>query len=290
MPSIAFARPIGHQALMQFRCLRLLLALGLVGFSAAAEEKKKPAKGDRQAAEAHMREELGVNEFTTPGIEVILRALRNLRPIPFESVWRDQPDSTPPDRAQLALSTGAVIADGFLAVIAEKQSRVESAGRSLLKHAKGLGVADHITKHARSILERAATKDWQGVESALTGAQRDVEKGMLALRDEEIAHLIALGGWWRGLEITSTIVAESYSPERAALLIQPGMLDYFADRLSTLNPALKKKPLFAQLETNLREARKLIIKPDGKAPTAAEIKTLRDLAKATNQAARTVEE
>jgi hypothetical protein len=276
---------------MHFRCLRLVLGLALAfpGFVISAE-KKKPGKGEQQAGDAHMREELGVNEFTTPGIEVILRALRGLRPVPYDSVSRDMPESTPPDRAQLALSTGGVIADGFLAVVAEKQSRVEIAGRSLLKHAKGLGVGDHVTKHARGILESAATKDWQGVESALIGAQRDVEKGMLALRDEEIAHLVALGGWWRGLEITSTIVAASYSPERARLLVQPGMLDYFADRVSTLNPALKKRPLFVKLETNLHEARKLTVKGDAGAPTAEDVKNLRDLAKSTNDAIRTVTE
>jgi hypothetical protein len=267
-----------------------LIALAIAGIPAAAEEKKKPSKGERAGAEAHMREELGVNKFTTPGIELILRALRDLRPVPYDAVSRDLPEGTPPDRARLALSTGGVIADGFLAVVAEKQSRVELAGRALLKHAKALGVGGHVTKHARSIVERAAGKDWEGVESELIGAQRDVEQGMMALRDEEIAHLVSLGGWWRGLEITSTIIARSYSPERAALLVQPGMLDYFADRLSTLNPALKKRPLFVSLAANLRDAKNLIVKDDRTAPTEDDVKHLRELAKSANEAIRKMEE
>lgn len=276
---------------MQTRCLRLLLVIALTGFAASAQEKKIPVtRGERQAAEAHMREELGVNEFTTPGIDSVLRALRDLRPLPYDTVARDMPEATPPDRAQLALSTGGIIADGFLAVAAEKQSKVESAGRALLKHAKGLGVGDHVTKHARSILERASSQDWRGVESELVGAQRDVEAGMLALRDEEIAHLVALGGWWRGLEISATIVAGSYSPERATLLVQPAMLDYFADRVSTLNPALRKRPLFVKLEANLKEARELTAKPDGSAPTSDDVKRLRELAKSTNDSIRKTEE
>src|SRR5215207_7617825 len=153
MALIAFAGAFGDLSLVHLRCLRLVLGLALAfpGFVISAEEKKKPGKGEQQAGDAHLREELGINEFTTPGIEVILRALRSLRPVPYDSVSRDMPESTPPDRAQLALSTGGVIADGFLAVVAEKQSRVEVAGRSLLKHAKGLGVGDHITKHSRGI-------------------------------------------------------------------------------------------------------------------------------------------
>lgn len=269
---------------MHIRLPRLLIALLVGAMPAVAADAKKPAKGDKAAGEAHMKEELGVNQFTTPGIDVILAALRDLRPLPYDSVSRDIPETTPPDRAHLALSTGGIIADGFLAVVAEKQSRIEIAGRELLRHGKALGVGTHVTKHARSILESAARKDWQGVETELVGAQRDVEQGMMALRDEEVAHLVALGGWWRGLEITSTIVASGYSEDRAALLTQPGMLDYFSDRVSTLNPSIKSKPLFVLIETNLAEAKKLATKQGGM--KTEDVKKLRDLAKAVNDAIR----
>ena len=278
---------------MPLRCRRLLFAFVCVAcaFPAwSAEDKKKPGKGARNAGDAHMKEELGVNQFTTPGIELILRALRDLRPLPYDAVSREMPEATPPDRAQLALSAGGIIADGFLAVVAEKQSRVENAGRALLKHAKGLGVGDHVTKHARSIIEHSATKDWDGVETELMGAQRDVEQGMLALRDEEVAHLVALGGWWRGLEITSSIIARGYTPERAALLVQPDMLDYFSDRVSTLNPELKKKPLFVKIDANLREVRRLTVKEGAAIPSADDVKRVQEVARATNDSIRTTGE
>src|ERR1700722_13782601 len=71
----------------------------------------------------HIREELGVNDFTAPSIEIVFRELNELKPIPFDKVWRDLPDATPQNRPRLALEMGAIIADGFLAVAAEKQSR-----------------------------------------------------------------------------------------------------------------------------------------------------------------------
>lgn len=257
---------------------------------ALAVEKKKPSKPEHAAAEAHIKEELGVNQFTTPSIETLLAALRELRPVPYEAVARELPAQNAPDRVRLALSTGAVIADGFLAVIAEKQSRIEPIGRVLLRQAKGLGVGEHVTRHSRSILEKAAGKDWDGIRSELIGTQRDVEQGMLALKDEEIAHLVSLGGWWRGLEIAAGIVAEHYSAERAALLIQPSVLDYFADRISTLNPSFKKTKLWAVLDANLREARRISIKENNAAPTKDEIAKLHTLAKSTNDAIATPEE
>src|SRR5687767_6080475 len=106
------------------RCLAVLASLCFDQVHAAP----KPAASDIE----HMREELGVNNFTAPSIDIIFEELESLKPIPFEKIWRDLPDVTPQDRARLALSTGAVIADGFLAVAAEKQSRIEPVGRVLL--------------------------------------------------------------------------------------------------------------------------------------------------------------
>ena len=119
---------------------------------AAPGHAQKPAKDDI----AHMREELGVNEFTAPSIGLVFEELQSLKPIPFDKVWRNIPDATPQDRAQLAIAAGGIIADGFLAVSAEKQSRIEPVGRALLRLAKGLGVGEHVTKHSRSFLEKAA--------------------------------------------------------------------------------------------------------------------------------------
>ncbi len=225
-----------------------------------------------------MKEELGVNSFTTPSIETLFTALKELRPIIFEKVSRDLPDSVPGDRARLALSTGVLLADGLLAVSAEKQSRLDDIGRLLLRHAKGLGVSDHVTRHNKSILEKAASKDWSGIRAELIGTQRDVEKAMLALKDEEIAHLVALGGWARGLDIAAGLVAEQYTAERAAILVQPDVLNYFIDRVETLNPSLKKTKLFTGLGKSLVEIRTLSIKDAAAPPVAEELKKIRELA------------
>jgi hypothetical protein len=282
--SVAIPRHLRHQARMHSGWLRVLLSFALVGASAWAQDAKKPAKGGKQSGDSHMKEELGVNQFTTPGIDMLLKALRDLRPVPYDKVSRQVPASAPSNRAQLAVSTGGVIADGFLAVIAERASDIEPVGRALLRNAKGLGVGDYVTRHTRSILEQAARKNWTEVEAELIGAQRDVEAGMMALKDEELAHLVALGGWWRGLEVTAAIIAESHTSERAALLVQPGVLDYFIDRMSTLNPRIKQTPLFTQLESNLRALRKLTVKDDRSPPTADEVRKIHELAKTTNEA------
>ncbi len=281
VPRIAIPAALRQKRAVTSGLPHIFLVAVLLSASTVFAEKP-PAKSAKVAVAEHMKEELGVNEFTTPGIELILQSLRDLHPVVYEDVARAVPRQPPSNRAQLALSTGGVIADGFLAVVAEKQSRLEAIGRSLLSHAKGLGVADYVTRHAKSILERAAKKEWDAVRSELIGTQRDVEKGMMALKDEEIAHLVALGGWWRGLEVASAIIAESYTPARARLLVQPAMISYFADRVQTLHPNLKKRALFVSIEKSLAEVRALAVNEQQTPPTQEAVKKIHAIAKAMN--------
>ncbi|MDB6150228.1 MAG: hypothetical protein JWQ44_1676 [Chthoniobacter sp.] len=261
----------GMQTFAWWRVFALTLLLPAAAFA----QKKAPMQSEDLE---HMREELGVNEFTAPAIDLVFEELAGLKPIPFDKVWRDLPDAAPQDRARLAMAAGSVIADGFLAVSAEKQSRIEPVGRVLLKLAKGLGVGDRVTKHSRVILEKSAKQQWADVRKELTRAQADVEAAMISLKDEELAHLVALGGWLRGLEMTASIVVEEYTPERARRLIQPELMDYFLDRVGTLNPNLKKTKLGQTLSKNLQEAKTIITKRVDAPIDLDEVKRIRELA------------
>jgi hypothetical protein len=278
--------------------LTAIVVLSLPLADACAQERGKKKKGgaptlESKAAEAasgakvpadegevdmeQVREELGVNQFTAPSIEHILAELMDFRPIPIEKLWKDLKGDIPQDRALMALSSGRAIADGLLAVIAEKPSRVQPCARALLRYAKGLGVADHVTKHSSSILEKAAKESWLDVRKELVKAQADVEAGMMALKDEEIAHLVSLGGWLRGMDIISALVADDYTPERAARLVQPEALEYFIERIGTLSPRLKKNELFQTIESNLQSIKEITSKEDQAPPSVEDVKKIRQL-------------
>ena len=262
------------------RCLAVVFILAL-SLPVGAQKARTPTEA---ASIEHAREELGINEFTAPSIELLFRELEELRPIPFEKVWRDLPDPPPQNRALLGLLAGGVIADGFLAVAAEKMSRIEPVGRVLLKLGKGLGVGDHVTKHSRSILEKAVQNHWSDVKGELVRAQADTEAGLMALKDEEIAHLVALGGWLRGLEITSSLVAENYNEKHASRLIQPELFDYFIDRVNTLNPRLKTMRPFQVIDRNLKQIRTMTTRPVDTPMSLDDVKQLRNLAREMNKA------
>ena len=136
---------------------------------------------------------------------------------------------------------------------------------------ESLGVSDHVTKHSKSIIEKAAKENW-GMCAGAGAAQADVESELLALRDEEIAHLVSLGGWLRGVEIVSTLLAEDFTAERAARLVQPEAADYFIERLGTLNPNLKSRVLFSNIEEALKAIRATTVKPEKGPLTLEDVK------------------
>jgi hypothetical protein len=227
----------------------------VVVFSLASAELIDAQQDSDITSDPHYREELGVNQYTTPSIEQLFDALDTLKPIPFQQLIRPPRAIRLDNRVKFALSFGVLIGDAFLAVEAEENKAIEPLGRELLRRAKGLGVQQRVSRHSKELLDLAKQSDWTGLRKELIVTQKDVESAMLELRDEEMAHLISLGGWIRGLEIGAASVATDFSPERAAKLRELDLLDYYLQRLATLSTPLKSLPVIAQIISGLTQVR-----------------------------------
>jgi hypothetical protein len=203
----------------------------------------------------HFREELGVNQYTAPSIESLFQTLDSLKPIPFQQLSRTPQTLRINNRVKFALSFGVLIGDGFLAVSAEDSKSIEPLGRELLRRAKGLGVEQRVTRHSKQLLDLARQSKWRELRKELIVTQKDVELAMLDLRDEEIAHLLSLGGWIRGLEIAAASVTTTFTPDRAAKLRQLDLMDYYLARLADLSPSLKATPWMISIVQGLTTIR-----------------------------------
>ncbi len=235
--------------------------------------------------EDHEFEELGVNRYTTPSIARIFNQLDQLKPIPFDQLNRDFPQLAGASREQKGLMFGGLIANGFLLVEAEKKNLIENFGRVLMQQARALGVGDRVMRHSASLTELGRRGEWPRMRQELITTQTDVEQAMVELRDEKMAHLISLGGWLRGLEISAASVELDFSPQRAKILAQPDLVDYFASELQTLPPALVHSPLFEKLRAGIAALGPLL----KKSPTEirrADVTAIRVQANELNQAIR----
>ena len=108
------------------------------------------------------------------------------------------------ERTDVALLLGATVADGFIGVQAEDRKTVENIGREVLALATALGLREDVLKHCQAIDDAAKGSKWEAVRSELDATQ------------------------------ATDVIMKAYSGERAELLLQPDLADYFNDALEEM--------------------------------------------------------
>ena len=252
----------------------------------AAEPDKQEAKGEIPKDlidDAHVREELGVNEFTAPSISKLFDTLQFLMPLPIAEVQRKMPARMSQDRADLAVELGFLIADGFLVVQAEQLDQVEELAKDLTRYGKALGAGDRVNRHAASLLDSAKNKDVAQLKKELTATQHDVESELVSLRDADLAHLISLGGWVRALEVSTVAVDRQFSVERARKILREDIADYYTESITGLEPKISERPNYLAMRDVLAGLRTEMVLEEGKQPTPEMMAEIR------KQAAKLVE-
>lgn len=153
------------------------------------------------------------------------------------------------ERAFLAMNFGCVVAEGFIAVQAKDSGAIQDIGRRALKLADSLGLASAVRPHSLSIVEAADKGQWDLVRRELDSTQQTVKDTMEQLRDDELSHLVSLGGWLRGTHVVTQLIVASYSEAKAELLQQPGLIGHFNEVLAKMkDPAKDSQEMKAVIE------------------------------------------
>src|ERR1051325_6888687 len=175
-----------------------------------------------------------VEDVVVPLPNEVFGALNKLGGVNWREYVRNDKGSNFTERPRIALLLGAVIADGFIAVQEEDAATVKDIGQRVLALAKGIGVGNSITPHAKAIIEAADKRNWGNVRQELDRTQNSVQQAMNEVHDEKLSQLVSLGGWLRGTEILTSVVVKRYSEDGAELLHQPDLLAYFENRLQAM--------------------------------------------------------
>lgn len=248
----------------------LLGALAMLVIPLAAQEQDAQAKREIPKDlldDAHVREELAVNEFTAPSISKLFDTLQSLMPLPIAEVTRKMPPRMPQDRADLAIELGFLIADGFLVVQAEQLDGIEDLAKDLTRYGKALGAGDRVNRHAAALLDSAKKKDVAEIKKELTATQHDVESELVSLRDADLAHLISLGGWIRALEVSTVAVDKQFGVDRARKVMREDIADYYTESVAGLEPRISERPNYLAMRDVLAGLRTEMTLEEGKQPT-----------------------
>lgn len=213
----------------------------------AVEEDRKegevPAmfRDDSMLDDSHSNRELGINVYTAPSISKIFTQLDNLPAIPEPYVLRNRPENLPIDAGSLALEMGYLLADGFIAVRSGHMNDVKPIALDLTRYGKAMGVGEKMNIHSAALLEHAEKGQLEEFKRILTSTQGDVNEELTALRDPDLAHLLALGGWVRALDAAAAAVEAKFDPQQAIAIFYAEAPEYFNEILQGLNPRTAKK-------------------------------------------------
>jgi hypothetical protein len=167
------------------------------------------------------------------------------------------------ERTDVALLLGTVVADGFLAVQAQDSKTVENIGREVLDLAKSLGVKDAVLPHCNAIQEASKASDWDKVRKELDATQRTVRETMEKMKDKALAECVSVGGWLRGTQVVTSIINTSYTADKAELLNQPDLTDYFRDSMEEAITKLPQPDKLKLISSGLAQIHDLMLKGNG---------------------------
>jgi hypothetical protein len=197
-----------------------------------------------------------VEDVVVPLPNEIFGALNKLGAVNWKEHVRSNEEPNFTERPRIALLLGTVIADGFIAVQAEDAPAVKEIGQRVLALAKGIGVGNSITPHAKGIIDAADKRNWKNVRQELDRTQNSVQQAMNEVHDEKLSQLVSLGGWLRGTEVLTSVVEQHFSADGAELLHQPDLLAYFQTTLKAM-PEFDL-PIIHQIKDALGEVKPLI--------------------------------
>ena len=225
----------------------------------AAEDKDKVVP-DKGAGELDLTKFPGqvVDEVIVPVPSEIFSALDRLGDPDWKAQVTHNGRPAFTERTDVALLLGATVADGFIAVQAEDRKTVENVGRDVLSLATALGVRDEVLKHCQAIDDAAKAAKWDTVRSELDATQATVKLKMESLRDGALAECVSVGGWLRGTEVITSVIGKSFSKDRAELLYQPDLADYFNDALEEMLTKAKNPAKLKSIADGLARLREIM--------------------------------
>src|SRR5213082_3510323 len=197
-----------------------------------------------------------VEDVVVPLPNELFGALNKLGAVNWKEHVRSDEEPNFTERPRIALLLGTVIADGFIAVQAEDAPAVKDIGQRVLALAKGIGVGNSITPHAKAIIDAADKRNWANVRQELDRTQNSVQQAMNEVHDEKLSQVVSLGGWLRGTQVLTSVVTKHFSADGAELLHQPDLLTYFQTKLQAMSEF--NVPIIREIENALGQVKPLI--------------------------------
>ena len=155
------------------------------------------------------------------------------------------------DREHMAAQLGMLYADCHIAIEAGDAQSVSNSVRDLAAVAKKLNIGADTVARLGSIDDLADAGDWNSLRQELDAMRNDLRLAMLAQRDDELLVIASVGSFNRQVEVAAALLAEDWSPRRAAVLDLLPTTAHLVDRLDGLPEKSRNSPFVSELSAAL---------------------------------------
>src|SRR6266481_4407231 len=252
-----------------------LAKLGLLALTAGFFEATGATDTGRLPAD-QLEKAVRSDAISIPTQGELFAALGKLEKTNWSGQYRGPIPVTYRNRAQIALNLGGLIADGFIAVEAKDSQQVKNIGSDIIKLAKALGVSERLLGRGNSINEFAQNNEWDTLQEELEATQNEVKSSMQSHADQDLVILVTLGGWIRGTQVVTGAIIKNYNESAAKVLREPALVHFIQSKLNAISPELRQEPLVKDVSEQLTGLEKLVSFPEGKAPSAEDVRKLND--------------
>ena len=235
-------------------------------------------RDDSLLDDSHSNQELGINVYTAPSISKIFAQLDNLPSIPEDYVLRRRPEHLPLNAGKLALEMGYILADGFIAVRSGHMNDIKPIALDLSRYGKAMGVGGKMNTYSASLLEHADKGQLEEFKRILASTQSAVNEELTALRDPDLAHLLALGGWVRALEAAAAALEQRFDAGQATAIFYADAPAYFNEILSGLHPRIARRLKVDSMSRHMETLIDQMSLAPGEAPTLEKVRRIREAA------------
>lgn len=186
------------------------------------------------------------------------------------------------DRAQIALNMGGLLADAHIAIETRDVQRVSNLSQDMRQLADSLGVGEDAAGRATELIDLAEASQWEKLRLALNLLAKEITASLGRQNDHDLAALIEVGGYLRGLEVLAAMVHENYDENAAKLLRQPHLARHLASRIPAGTDTTEPNPLEKQISQGLRAITDLMGTSPGHIPDREAIGHIHEIAARLN--------
>ncbi len=203
------------------------------------------------------------DSFLVPPPEAVCNALAKVPNVDFAKLAGQGAPPIDADRLKemsssaKAVHLGVRAADAYVAVQAKDAAAFRRASDAIQILSREFSLNDTMFRKITTANKMAEGARWSDLRLVLETFRGDVLRELKLNRDQDAVTLATIGGWLRGLQLSTLALTTNYDADATRLLRQSALVAHLKRRQNALGPEAKDERFVELLGSRIEEIRKL---------------------------------